>query len=80
MKRKTIMESLGRVIEESSAEGLDSSGLTEETELESLGFDSLSVLDLIFDVEQETGVEMAPKDVLGMRTMGDLVTYIDVRM
>ncbi len=76
MTREKILSSLGEIVEESSAERVDWSSVTEATKLETLGFDSLSVLDLIFDVEQTTGVEMVVKDVISMQAVGELVTYI----
>lgn len=79
MTREAILKSLGEIVEDSSAAHVDWSTVTEATELAALGFDSLSVLDLIFDIEQTTGIEMAVKDVLDMRTVGELVTYIAER-
>ena len=79
MTRKAILKSLANIIAESAVEDFDGSALTEATEIEAIGFDSLSVLDLIFDIEQDTGIEMVAKDVLVMRTVGELVTYIAER-
>lgn len=77
MSRADILQRLGSVIEESSAEDVDWSEVTEETSLESFGFDSLSVLDLIFDLDQEFGTELEAPKILEMATVGDLVTYLE---
>lgn len=77
MTRDEIFRQLGEVIEESSVEDVDWSTVTEEHTLESFGFDSLAVLDLIFDVEAEFGVQLKAEDVLEMKTIGELVTYLE---
>lgn len=76
MTNDEIMEGLGRVIEDSAAEDVDWSEVTAATTLESFGFDSLAVLDLIFDIEQEFGVKIPAEDMLKMATVGDLVVYL----
>lgn len=58
---------------------MDWSTVTEATTVESFGFDSLSVLDLIFDLEQEFGAEVEAKEMLALETVGDLVTLLSER-
>ena len=76
MSRQEILARIGQVIEESSAEEVDWSTVTEETTVESFGFDSLAVLDLIFDLKQEFGVKIPVEDMLKIETAGALVTYL----
>lgn len=77
MNRKDIFERLGRVIEASSADDVDWSAVSEDTALETFGLDSLAVLDLIFDLEQELNVEIPAPKMLEMKTTGDLVTFLE---
>lgn len=74
--RAGILARLGEVIEESASEDVDWSGVTEATTLDSFGFDSLAVLDLIFDLEQEFGVQIPAETMLRLKTVGELVTFI----
>ncbi len=76
MDRSEIVRRLGVVIAESSAEEIDWSAVGEPTPLDSFGFDSLSVLDLLFDLEAEFGVEIAAEKMLEMKTVGELVTLL----
>ncbi len=76
MNREEILARVGEAIEESSTEEIDWSTVTEETTVESFGFDSLAVLDLIFDLKQEFGVQIPVEEMLAMKTTGDLVTYL----
>lgn len=80
MDRQEILKRLGTVIEESSAEDVDWSTVNEDTTLESFGFDSLSVLDLIFDLDQELDTEIEAAEILKMRTIGDMITYLEGAM
>jgi len=76
MDRKEILARLGEVIEESAAEEVDWSGVTEETLIESFGLNSLAVLDLLFDLEEAFGVEVSAEDILKMKTTGEMVSLI----
>ncbi len=77
MERSDILKRLGNVIAESASEDVDWSTVDEDTTLESFGFDSLSVLDLIFDLDQEFGTEIEAAELLKMNTLGDLITYLN---
>lgn len=80
MDRKDILARIGDVIEESAAEEIDWSGVTEETEIAAFGLNSLAVLDLLFDLEEEFGVEVSADDILKMKTTGEMVTLIADRI
>jgi acyl carrier protein len=76
MKRQDILKRLVAVISVSASAPIEASGVTETTSLESFSVDSLALIDLIFDVEQEFGVKLSVAHLTGMRSMGDLVGYI----
>jgi len=50
--------------------------LTPDAPLEALGIDSLGVAELMFNIEDEFGVEI-PGDPVALATVGDVVRYID---
>jgi acyl carrier protein len=51
--------------------------ITMESKLiEDLKADSLDVVELIMDLEQEYGVEIPDDDLPGIRTVGDIVKFI----
>jgi acyl carrier protein len=80
MPRSEILKRLVAVIAESSSVPIDASGVTEATSLEYFSVDSLRLIDLIFDVEQEFGVKLNAEQLTGMRSMGDLVTHLESRL
>ncbi len=71
--RTEILERLRDVLQESAVEERDWAAVTSETTIESLGFDSLTILDVLYDVEEEFGVALEPKRVVKTRTVGEIV-------
>jgi len=55
---------------------LERSALTPDALLESLGIDSLGVMDLLFAIEEEFHVTV-PSERVPLATLGDLVAYVD---
>ncbi len=53
----------------------DTSDVTEETSFEDLGIDSLETVEIMMELEDEFGIEIAVADV--GKTVGSLVSYID---
>ena len=79
MTRDEIFKQLGDVIEESAVEDVEWNTVNDKNTLESFGFDSLAVLDLIFDLESEFDVKIKAEEILEMKTVGDLVTFLEAR-
>lgn len=44
-----------------------------------LGADSLDLVDLVMSVEEEFGVKVADEDLENIKTVGDIVNYIEER-
>ena len=60
--------------------GVDVEQITEESDIEEdLGADSLDVVELLATLEEERGIYIADEDVLAMRTVGDVLAYIETR-
>lgn len=59
--------------------GVDVEQITEESDIEEdLGADSLDVVELLATLEEEHGIYIADEDVLAMRTVGDVLAYIEM--
>ena len=57
---------------------LDESRVTMKSDIANdLGADSLDVVDLIMSLEDEFEVEMPDEDVTNIKTVGDVVNYIE---
>jgi len=56
---------------------VDSAVITEYTDFtDDLGADSLDVVELLMEIEDELGVCIPDSDVLNLKTIQDVVTYI----
>ena len=54
---------------------LDADAITEDATLDSLGIDSLDMVELICDLEEKCGIEFGEPE--GIETIGQLVAHID---
>jgi acyl carrier protein len=57
--------------------GLSRERLTADARLETLGMDSLSLLELMFKIEDDFHVKIPGDPPAGLRTVQDVVDYID---
>ena len=66
-------------VKEIVSEGLDlkAADLTEETNFEYLGADSLDLMDMVMTFEDEFGVEIDTEAIGDLKTIGSVVTYIE---
>lgn len=54
---------------------LDEAKLTDDATFDSLGIDSLDLVELICDIEDRLGVDFG--DPEGLQTLGDVAKYVD---
>lgn len=60
--------------------GVDEEKVTMDASIvDDLGADSLDVVDLIMSLEEEFDVEIPDEDVENMKTVGDIVKYIEAK-
>ena len=61
--------------------GIDADNVKPESDIiKDLGCDSLDIVDMLMSVEEEFGVIVEDKDVSEMRTMADVVAFIDGKL
>lgn len=58
---------------------LDASEITPDSTFESLGIDSLDVVEMVMDLESELGVELEMEDQK-ITTFGELADFIDSKI
>ncbi len=76
---ETIIDRLRDILRESSEEDRDWSEVGADTSIESLGFDSLSILDLLYDVDQEFDIHLEASEVIDLRTVGEIAALLKER-
>jgi acyl carrier protein len=79
MTRNEIDRTLRNLMKTSSREKKDWDHLPESTPIASLGFDSLSILDLVYDLQQTFHLEFEAEDLLGIKTVADLLDWLTAR-
>jgi acyl carrier protein len=77
MTHSEIIERLRTVGQSANSEPVDWVQMTEETTIGELGFDSLSILDLVYDVQQVFGVDFDIEDMSNLNTIGELAEFIE---
>jgi acyl carrier protein len=82
MDRQGIYERLRSVVAESTTTTTTAEldAVAEDTMIAVLGFDSLAVLDLLFDLEEVFGVQITAEEIQRVATVGDLVTLLERRL
>ena len=56
---------------------LHGKALTLDSSFRDLGIDSLDLVDLVFELEEEIGVEFEDEELMSITTVKDLLTLID---
>lgn len=59
------------------AKRVDISGLKEEDDLSSLGLDSLDLVEVMIEIEEELGVEFTSDEISSLNTLKDVLTLIE---
>jgi acyl carrier protein len=80
MTREEITGKLRALMKNSSEADVDWDAMTEESEISSLGFDSLSILDLTYDIQQCFGIEFDAEELSGIDTVAALVSFLEARV
>ncbi len=79
MNDDAMIGRLREILRDNATEERDWDAIAAETTFESIGIDSLSILDLLYDVEQEFGVHLEGADVIDIRTMGEFIALLKKR-
>lgn len=76
MTRDQIIDRLRDVMRDSSPVQADWNTVHGDTTIESLGFDSLTILDLLYDIQQAFSIELEAEKLAGVRTVGQLADHL----
>jgi acyl carrier protein len=70
----TTLERLSRILVQRYK--LDPARLTADRQLDSLGLDSLGMIEMLFSIEEEFHLDL-PSEGLSFRTLGEAAQYVD---
>ena len=76
MNRDQITDTLKTLLGQQQKINIDLSTISEETRIDRIGFDSISILDFMYEVEEkfETRIEVA--DLIRMEIVRDLIDHL----
>lgn len=80
MARKDIVDRLRDIIARTGRDVVDVKNVGEQDTIASLGIDSLSMLDFLYDVQQEFRIEFDPQELVAVKTLGELATFVEKRV
>jgi len=80
MEQEEIIKMLRHIMKQSSHEKVDWDTVTRESTIDSLGFDSLSILDLVYDIQTTCHVAFEAEELIGIKTVGELATFLKSKM
>ena len=79
MSDQAIIDRLCDILRESAAEERDWAAVDADTTIESLGIDSLSILDLLYDIDQDFGIHLEASEVMEVSTLGEMASLLKQR-
>lgn len=77
MTQQEIIEKLRTMMKKSSQAQVDWQAVNPDSTIASLGFDSLSILDLVYDIQQEFRFEFEAEELVGVKTVGQLAVFLE---
>lgn len=79
MDKDAILAQLRDILSDNAVEDRDWATVDHRTTFEELGIDSLSILDLLYDVDQVFDIHLEASDVVDMKTIGEIVDVLHQR-
>jgi len=80
MKRPEIISALKELLRAQKQVKVDIDALSEETSLSQVGFDSISILDFMYDVESRFNVRTEIADLVRMERVKDLIDHLERKL
>ncbi len=80
MSRDQIVSGLKDLLRGQKQVKVDVNAIDFATRLDRLGFDSLSILDFMYDVEDHFKVRMEIADLVRLQTVQDLIRYLEGKL
>ena len=80
MKRDEIAHALRELLERQEELDVDLDAITEDTRIDGIGFNSLSILDFMYEIENRFGVPMEVGDLVEMEVVRDLIDHLEAKL
>jgi acyl carrier protein len=74
----SVLDKVKKIVAEQLEVGIDS--LTLETTFEEIDADSLDIVELVMALEEEFDLEISDQEIENIKTVGDVVKYIESKV
>jgi acyl carrier protein len=79
-ERNELVDTLKSLLKRQQKIQLDVDAISDNTRIDRIGFDSLSILDFMYDVEDHFKIRAEPADLVQLETVADLVDYLERKL
>jgi len=79
MERQTIIDGMRAIIDADENIDVDVSTVNEGTQVDKIGFDSLSILEFMYEIENRFNVTMEVSDLVEMKVVSDMIDHIQAK-
>ena len=76
MNRDQIVDTLKSLLGQQEKISIDLSSINEETRIDRIGFDSISILDFMYEVEEKFQTRIEVADLVRMEIVRDLIDHL----
>lgn len=80
MNRDQIIARLRALLQKQREFKGDVNTIQEQTKIDQMGFDSISILDFMYDIEADFSIQTEVADLVKMVTVRDLVDYLAAKI
>lgn len=77
MTRDQITENLRTLLRQQKQLKIDADQISPESRIDAIGFDSITILDFVYDLEERFKVRIEMADLVGIRHVKDLIGYLE---
>jgi acyl carrier protein len=80
MNRDQITDALKTLLRKQEKIKMDVNSIGEETRIDRIGFDSISILDFMYEVENQFDTRMEVADLVRMEVVRDLIDHLQGKL
>ena len=80
MTRDQITENLRSLLRQQKQLKIDVDQISLESRIDAIGFDSITILDFVYDLEERFKVRIEMADLVSIRHVKDLIGYLEGKL
>lgn len=69
-----------KIVQDAFGEVVNGKDITDDTEIKSLGIDSLDLVESLMTMEENLGIQFSDEEMLSFKTVGDVYKVIEAKL